>query len=89
MRKSQTMLAAAVVGIAGAAIGAFALQTESAPADSPAAAFRVTAWPPAQPGREYGDEVETYLNRMAADGWLFKTEIVGQREKLMLFERRR
>lgn len=89
MRKSQTMLAAAVVGIAGAAIGAFALQTESAPADPPTAAFRVTAWPPAQPGRDYNEEVETYLNRMAADGWLFKTEIVGQREKMMLFERKR
>ncbi len=83
------MLAVAVAVSAATAFYAFALQAESAPADSATPAFRVTAWPPVQPGRDYGDEVETFLNRMAADGWLFKTEIVGQREKLMLFERKR
>ena len=50
--------------------------------------YRVTNWPShAGPDKRYVDEVERYLNQMASEGWRFHSEVVGQKVKMMVFER--
>ena len=49
--------------------------------------YHVTPWPADSAGRPYHEHVEEHINRLATQGWLFKTVLVGQREKMMVFER--
>ena len=50
--------------------------------------YRVTHWPDhTGPDESYVKEVEEYLNKMAAEGWRFHSDFVGQNAKMMLFER--
>ena len=50
--------------------------------------FKVTPWPDhTAAGNSYAEEVEQHLNRMAADGWKFHSDMVGQNAKMMVFER--
>lgn len=75
----------AVVGLACA--GAYG-QLRDKPASASPANFRVTNWPEhAGADQNYAEEVEAYLNRMAADGWRFHSDLVGQYGKMMVFER--
>ncbi len=70
-----------------AAVGVLAQVKERASGRSEGA-YRVTPWPDhADTNQRYSEEIETYLNRMAADGWRFHSELVGQFGKAMLFER--
>jgi hypothetical protein len=60
------------------------------PASSAAARYRITSWPDhTGPDKNYGQEVEDHLNRMAAEGWRFHGDMVGQTVRMMVFERDR
>lgn len=53
-----------------------------------AEAYRVTPWPNhTGPDESYAKEVEEHLIKMAADGWRFHSDLVGQNIKMMVFER--
>jgi hypothetical protein len=63
-------------------------QLRDKPPPATAGAYRVTPWPDhTGPDESYGKEVEEHLNKMAADGWRFHSDLVGQFGKLMIFER--
>lgn len=50
--------------------------------------YRITHWPAhTGPDESYAKEVEEHLNKMAADGWRFHSDLAGQFGKLMVFER--
>jgi hypothetical protein len=50
--------------------------------------YRVTPWPEhTGPDQSYAQEMEEHLNKTAADGWRFHSDLVGQFGKLMIFER--
>ena len=50
--------------------------------------YRVTRWPDhTGPDQSYAQELEEHLNKMAADGWRFHSDLVGQNVKMMLFEK--
>lgn len=53
-----------------------------------AGAYRVTRSPDhSGPEESYAKEVEEHLNKMAADGWRFHSNLAGQSVKMMVFER--
>jgi len=84
MRWRQWMGWAAAVCVGAAAYG----QLRERPQAPAPGTFRVTSWPEHKSAdADYIDEVETYLNKMAADGWRFHSEAVGQYGKMMVFER--
>ena len=58
------------------------------PGTGQAEAYKVTPWPGhGGADQKYEDEVQEHLNRMAADGWRFHSDLAGQFGKLMVFER--
>ncbi len=86
MRKRQVAwIGALAVGVCG--LAAFAWQKEPARGASAATAFRVTTWPPDESDEDYAKAVERHLNKLAEDGWRFKSTIEGNKVRLMLFER--
>jgi len=63
-------------------------QLRDKPASAGLASFRVTNWPEhSGADQSYAEEVENYLNKMAAEGWRFHSDLVGQFGKMMVFER--
>ena len=75
----------AVIGLV--CVAAFG-QPKDKPASAGAASFRVTNWPEhSGADQNYAEEVETYLNRLAAEGWRFHSDLVGQFGKMLVFER--
>lgn len=69
------------------AVAAFGQLRERPDASRPGA-YRVTAWPEHKTGIQgYFEEVEEHLNKMAADGWRFHSEMTGQFGRMMVFER--
>ena len=69
------------------ALVAVALQQGDASSGSREPVYRVTPWPENTPDRPYYQEVERYLNRMAADGWRLETEVAAQGARMMVFQR--
>jgi len=59
--------------------------TRALPGDSPA--YRVTPWPEQSGQGRYAAEVEEHLNKLAAEGWRFHSDAVGQTARIMIFER--
>ena len=63
-------------------------QLGESPATTAGGVYRVTPWPShSGPDERYAAEVEQHLNRMAAEGWRFHSDLVGQYAKMMVFER--
>lgn len=89
MKTIRIVLAAAVVFALGAYLS-YAMQPAppESKAQTPPKMYEVTPWPADTSDRQYNEHVADYLNRMAARGWAFKTVIVGQPQRLMVFERR-
>lgn len=80
-------LVVAALGGAGALVG-LAQVRDRAPTSS--GRYRVTSWPDhTDADKPYANEVEAHLNRMAAEGWKFQTDLVGQTARMMVFERDR
>jgi hypothetical protein len=76
-----------VVLVAIGAVAAYA-QTREKPASAAPGTYRVTPWPPQDAGgTAYGEEVQDFLNKMAADGWRFHGDLSGQFGKMLVFER--
>lgn len=71
-------------GLSAVAFG----QLRERPAPARPGAYRVTAWPDHKSAeQDYNEEVEAYLNKMAADGWRFHAEMTGQFGRMMVFEK--
>jgi hypothetical protein len=88
MKTIRTVLAAVVVFALGAYLSR-AMQPTPPETEAPSPKlFEVTPWPADTADRPYYEHVDAHLNRMAARGWMFKTVIVGQPQKMMVFERR-
>lgn len=83
----RRMLAAGVMVVVLSAVWALAVQRAEEASPEREAMYRVTPWPNNTPERPYYQEIERYLNRMAADGWRFDTELAGQGAKMMVFQR--
>lgn len=83
----RRMLAVGVMVVVLSAVCALAVQRAEEPSPERKAMYRVTPWPDNTPERPYYQEVERYLNRMAADGWRLNTELAGQGAKMMVFQR--
>jgi hypothetical protein len=67
--------------------GVYAQLREKSP-PAPGGVYRVTPWPDRTgPDQSYTQEVEEHLNKMAADGWRFHSDLAGQFGKMMVFER--
>jgi hypothetical protein len=77
------LLGAVLTLIAVAAFG----QRREAPSDSGNPPYRITSWPDHDPNKRYSEEVQEHLNNLAAEGWRFHSEIVGQSVKMLVFER--
>ena len=89
MKVLRALSAAVAIFLTGAYLSHAIEPAPQAPEDGPRNQYRVTGWPEDTPAQPYHQHVEAHLNKMAAEGWSFKTVIVGQREKMMVFERRR
>jgi hypothetical protein len=89
MKTVRTILAAVVVFALGAYLS-YAMQPapSRSKAETPPKMFEATSFPADTSDRPYHEHVTNYLNRMAARGWMFKTAIVGQPQRVMIFERR-
>jgi len=82
----RKIIVGCVIAIASAA--AVCGQLRDKPAATTAGAYRVTPWPNhGGADQQYEEEVQEFLNRMAADGWRYHSDLVGQFGKLMIFER--
>ncbi len=68
------------------AVAAMAAQRREPPAEG-VPAYRVTKWPVNSPDRPYLEDVERYLNQMAAEGWKLHGDLAGQGAKMFVFER--
>lgn len=79
----------AIIGLLAACLAAVAFgQLRDRPASPRPGMYRVTAWPDHKtPDQDYNEEVETYLNKMATDGWHFHSEMTGQFGRMMVFEK--
>ncbi len=83
--RRRTVLVGLVLSLLSAAVYA---QLRDKPPPATAGTYRVTHWPDhTGPDQNYTQEVEEYLNKMAADGWRFHSDLAGQFGKLMIFER--
>ena len=81
-RSALVVLAASVLSVA-----AYAQLRDKTPSAG-GGVYRVTHWPDhTGPDESYVKEVEEHLNKMAAEGWRFHSDFVGQNVKMMLFER--
>lgn len=88
-RRSVAAVAIAVVvlGGAGALVGFAQVRDRASTASG---RYRVTSWPDhTDADKPYATEVEAHLNRMAAEGWKFQADLVGQTARMMVFERDR
>lgn len=75
------------LGSAGALVGLAQVRER---ASTSSGRYRVTSWPDhTDADKPYANEVEAHLNRMAAEGWRFQTDLVGQTARMMVFERDR
>jgi hypothetical protein len=83
--RSRSVGLIVVLALAFGAWVAYGFQREASP--RPTSHFKVTNWPPDTPEEEYHRIVERYLNEMAADGWRLSQTMLGERAKLMVFER--
>ncbi|HUU85990.1 MAG TPA: hypothetical protein VM243_21040 [Phycisphaerae bacterium] len=83
----RRLLSVGILILALCAAWALALQQGDASSGSREPVYRVTPWPENTPERPYYQEVERYLNRMAADGWRLHTEVAAQGARMMVFER--
>ena len=86
MKTIRTVAAAAAV----LALGAYftqAIQPKPQPPPDTPLTYQVTPWPSDDAAKPYHQHVEEYLNKMASQGWTFRTDLVGQRERMMVFER--
>ena len=83
--RRRTVVLGLVLSLLSAAVYA-QLRDKGPPAA--AGAYRVTRWPDhTGPDERYTQELEEHLNKMAADGWRFHSDVVGQFGKMMVFER--
>ena len=83
--RRRTVVVWLVLSLLSAAVYA---QLRDKPPPATASAYRVTHWPEhTGPDQNYTQEVEEHLNKMAADGWRFHSDLVGQNIKMMVFER--
>ena len=83
--RRRTVLVGLVLSLLSAAVYA---QLRDKPPPATAAAYRVTHWPDhTGSDQSYSQEIEEHLNKMAADGWRFHSDLAGQFGKLMVFER--
>ncbi len=85
--RMRGMLSTAVIVAALSAAWALAVQRGEVTSSDREAVYRVTPWPDNTTERPYHQEVERYLNRLAADGWQFRTELAGQGARMMVFQR--
>jgi len=69
------------------AVTAWAQVRDGSSESSGSGRYRITHWPDHEANHSYTDEVEQHLNKMAAEGWRFHSEIVGQSVRMMVFER--
>ena len=79
----------AVIGFVVAVAAAICLaQTPPVPQPDEPRLYRVTKWPSHEgPDKQYTDEVERHLNRMATEGWRFHSVMAGQNVRMMVFQR--
>ena len=81
----RTVVVGLVLSLMSAAV--YAQLGDKAP-PAMAAAYRVTHGPDhTGPEQNYAREVEEHLNKMAADGWRYHSDLVGQFGKMLVFER--
>ena len=83
----RRMAFAVVIVVALSAVWALGVQRGDVPPAGQDTVYRVTPWPDNTPDRPYHQQVERYLNRMAAEGWRFSTELTGQGARMMVFQR--
>ena len=78
-----------LIGCVATAAAAICLaQTLPGPQPPETNLYRVTGWPSHEgPHKQYTEEVERHLNRMAAEGWRFHSTLDGQHVRMMVFER--
>lgn len=82
--RRRTMVVALVLSLLSAAV--YAQLRDKPPAAT--GTYRVTRWPEhTGPDESYTQELEEHLNKMAADGWRFHSDLVSQNGKMMVFER--
>ncbi len=88
-RRTITTIVGLIVFVVAAAAFAQVGRQPGAAANADAKGrYRVTSWPEhTSAENRYADEVERYINRMASEGWRFHSTHVGQRAKMMVFER--
>ena len=83
--RRRIVAAGLVLSLLSAAVYA---QLRDKPPPATAGAYHVTPWPAhTGPDESYAKEVEEHLNKMAADGWRFHSDLAGQFGKMMIFER--
>ena len=83
--RRRTMVVGLVLSLLSAAV--YAQLRDKAPPVA-TGVYRVTRWPDHTGTDEsYAKEVEEHLNKMAADGWRFHSDLVGQFGKMLVFER--
>lgn len=83
--RRRTVAVGLVLSLLSAAVYA---QLRDKPPPAATGTYRVTHWPDhTGPDQNYAQEVEEHLNKMAADGWRFNSDLVGQNVKMMVFER--
>ena len=84
MRRRKVLGGLAVLSLSAAVYA----QLREKPPPSAVGVYRVTHWPDhTGPDQKYSQELEEHLNKMAADGWRFHSDLVGQNVKMMLFEK--
>jgi hypothetical protein len=86
MQITRTLLAVVALVALSAAVAA-GIQRGAPPSSDRQTLYRVTPWPVNTPERPYHEEVERYLNRMAAEGWRFSADLAGQGAKMIVFQR--
>lgn len=83
--------AAIVVGLCtlGLSVAVFAqMGAQGAASASQEQQFRVTSWPDHRSAEaDYGEEVETFLNKMASEGWVLHSTASAQKQSFLVFTR--